>query len=110
MARKREVERAKKRFLAVTEHHDWVQGVGIGHVESQLGLVINVRPRMKPAANRLLSKLKLNVPVMVRVVDEVRARTPSRSSSESESIESLRNAARSRILDAKRLKSSSHGQ
>ncbi len=97
MARRREVERAKERFLAETEDRDWIQGVGIGRVERKLGLVINVRPGAKPAASRLLNRLELDVPVSVRAIEEIRARAPRESGSEADTLDVLRQAALSRL-------------
>lgn len=100
MARKREVERAKKRLMAETKGRDWIQSVGVGSIDGKLGLVISVRSRTKPAASRLLNRLELNVPVQVRAVQKVRALAASsrHSASETESIESLRDAAMTRLL------------
>lgn len=97
MARRRDVERAKKLFLAETENRDWMQGVGIGRVESELGLVINVRPGTKAAASRLLNRLEIEVPVSVRAVEEIRARKQGPRSSDDESLAAFREAALSRL-------------
>ena len=97
MARKRELERAKKRFLSETEHREWVQGVGIGRVGRKLGLLISVRPGTKSAASRVLNRLELDVPVTVRAVDNIRTRGSNRSSSETKQFEDLRSVALARI-------------
>lgn len=99
MARKREVERAKKRLLAETNDRDWLQSVGVGSIDGKLGLVISVRPRTKPAASRLLNRLELNVPVRVRAVKNIQTQAASRRhlKSEPESIKSLRDAAMTRL-------------
>lgn len=100
MARKRDLERAKRRFLTETTNREWVQGVGVGLIEGQLGLIISVRPRTKPAASRLLKRLDLDVPIQVRAVSEIRARAPDQAS-KAESREMLRKAAHARFSDAK---------
>ncbi len=97
MARRREVERAKKRLLAETVDRDWMQGVGIGRVDNKLGLVINVRPGAESALSRLLNRLELDVPVSVRRIDEIRARTPREPSADADSMAALREFALSRL-------------
>lgn len=97
MARRREVERAKKQFLTETENRDWVQGVGIGRVDRYLGLIVSVRPGTKPAASRVLNRLNLEVPVLVRAVTDIRSQPPTKISANTKSFEFLRNAANSRL-------------
>jgi hypothetical protein len=97
MARRREVERAKKQFLAETENRDWVQGVGIGRVDRYLGLIVSVRPGTKPAASRILNRLELAVPVRVRAVADIRSQSPTSLAVDAKSFEFLRNAANSRL-------------
>ena len=100
MARKREVERAKRLFLSETEHRDWVRGVGIGLVEGRIGLIVNVAPRTKPAASRLLRKLEIDVPTQVRAVPEIRAKVPSKPA-ETDAFDALRKAAQDRLSGAR---------
>jgi len=97
MARRREIERAKKQFLTETENRDWVQGVGIGKIDRYLGMIVSVRPGTKPAASRVLNRLKLDVPVLVRAVADIRSQSPIKPSEEGNSFEFLRAAANSRL-------------
>jgi len=97
VARRREVERAKKQFLTETENRDWVQAVGIGRIDRYLGLIVSVRPGTKPAASRVLNRLNLAVPVQVRAVAEVRTQPPTEIAANVKSFEYLRKAANSRL-------------
>jgi len=96
MARKREVERAKRRLLIETKDRDWIQGVGVGLVEGRIGLIVSVAPKTKPAASRLLRRLDLDVPTQIRAVGEIRARKPGKTSA-SQSIDMLRSVAQARL-------------
>lgn len=99
MARRRELERAKRRLLEETNGRDWVQSVGVGSIDGKLGLVLSVRARTKPAASRLLNRLDLKVPIRVRAVRNIQTQAAKSRSSDSEtkSINSLRSAAMIRL-------------
>ena len=76
MARRRDLQRAKKLFLEAAADRDWMLGVGMGMVDGTRGLVVYVTPKAKSAARRLANRLELNVPVQLRGVEEIRAQAP----------------------------------
>lgn len=87
MARKRELERAKIKFLAELDALEnsanssnvssCVKGIGMARIERKLGLVINVQSDKKKTIDRLLKKLDLDVPVEIRLVEKIKARLES---------------------------------
>ena len=92
------LEQAKSLFLAEAGDEDWLQAVGIGLVEDELGLVISVKPGKEPAARRILQRLDVEVPVSIRAIEEIRARD-TEVTSDSQSIDFLRRSARKRLGD-----------
>ncbi|MCP3980339.1 MAG: hypothetical protein GY716_13635 [bacterium] len=99
MASHREVARAKKRFLEIATGRVWLMGVGVGLVDDELGLIISVDPKAKSAASRIVNRLSLEVPVALRGVEEIHARTADEQPDDDEDLDELRRIARLRMGD-----------
>jgi hypothetical protein len=88
---------AKKKLLKETLSEDWCVGVGVGKVDARVGLTLSVREGARPAAQGLLEKLHIDVPVQIREVGPIRARMPAplspRPSPDPRALSQLRAAA-----------------
>jgi hypothetical protein len=69
------VRKAEQRLIAATSDADWLESAGIGMVGSEIGLVVSVAKDTKAVAQQELAKLHLDVPIQLREIERVRART-----------------------------------
>lgn len=90
------VRRAKKRLLEAASERQWLRGVGIGRVDSEVGLIISVKPTAKGAATRVINKLGLGVPFEIRGVSGVR-KSPAASRASGRVVDELRAEAQRRM-------------
>jgi hypothetical protein len=91
------VRRAKKRLLEAASERQWLRGVGIGRVDSEVGLIISVKPTAKGAATRVINKLGLGVPFEIRGVTGVRKSPAARRAGAGRVVEELRAEAQRRM-------------
>jgi hypothetical protein len=93
------LESAKQRLIAESGDRPWIMGLGIGKVEGKLGLIVSVKPSAKPTAARVINRLRLDVPIEIRGVEEIRARRSSgrKRSASQKRVEALRQLAAKRL-------------
>jgi hypothetical protein len=76
---------AKEALIDALDAKPWLVSVGIGLVDGAPGLVVSVQRKASADAKRAVDDLNLSVPLKIREVGEVRARSTTRGTGSSES-------------------------
>jgi hypothetical protein len=91
---------AKRALLEDISHLSWFVSAGIGRVDDEKGIVVSIRPGSRATARRRIRALELRVPLALREVTDVRARSARRRPTEPRrspaTLAALRKAARRR--------------
>jgi hypothetical protein len=91
---------AKRALLEDVSHLSWFVSAGIGRVDDERGIVVSIQPGSRARARRRIRELELRVPLALREVKDVRARSarrqPSKRRRSAATLTALRKAARRR--------------
>jgi hypothetical protein len=92
------LQHAKQRALDALEGEPWFMGLGITRKDAKRALLVSVRKSARDRVERVLGRLDLRVPVVVREVERVRALPGRKKGSrlEAAEVEALKEAARRR--------------
>jgi len=106
---------AKASVRAKVKGRPWYQGLGIGLVDDQAGLIVSVSEGAREEAERVMAEVGVDVPVRIRESSRVRARESSsapkgeaqgaassfetQEALDSESLDALRRAAMDKFSD-----------
>jgi hypothetical protein len=71
----KKVAAAKERVLERAGRWPWLVGIGVGKVDEAVGLIASVKKGSGDTARRTIGRMGLAVPVRVREVGPIRART-----------------------------------